>query len=54
MDTDSKLEQYLLLGKKAGGLSAAELIKSALAEAGLFTYGELLELPFTSRVIGMQ
>lgn len=54
MDADSKLEQYLLLGKNAGGLAAADLIKSALAESGLFAYGELLELPCITRVIEMQ
>ncbi|WIA42053.1 hypothetical protein OEZ86_009341 [Tetradesmus obliquus] len=45
MDTEAKLQQYLLLGKSAKGRSMCELITKATAEPGLFTFGELLDLP---------
>lgn len=45
MDVDAKLQQYLLLGKAAKGRGVAELIAKATAEPGLFTFGELLDLP---------
>eukprot|EP00775_Hariotina_reticulata_P005275 gene5275-5510_t len=45
MDSEGKLQQYLLLGKSAKGRTLCELILKATAEPGLFSYGELLDLP---------
>ncbi|KAK9904924.1 hypothetical protein WJX75_005723 [Coccomyxa subellipsoidea] len=41
----SKLEGYLLLAKGARGLALADLIQKVTAEPGIFTFGELLDLP---------
>lgn len=47
----SKIQQFLLLGKSTrGGRAVAELINSATAEPGLFTFGELLDLPAVQEV----
>eukprot|EP00877_Chromochloris_zofingiensis_P010675 jgi/Chrzof1/5861/Cz16g18140.t1 len=45
MESDTKIQQYVLLGKSARGKSIAELITRALAEPGLFGFGEILDLP---------
>lgn len=50
MDAEAKLQQYLLLGKSAKGRSICELIAKATAEPGLFTFGELLDLPSVQEV----
>ena len=50
MDTDSKVEQYLLLARSAKGLALADLISKAVAEPGLFAFGELLSLPSVQEV----
>jgi hypothetical protein len=50
MDAEAKLQQYLLLGKSAKGRSMCELITKATAEPGLFTFGELLDLPTVQEV----
>lgn len=50
MDADAKLQQFLLLGKSAKGRSMCELITKATAEPGLFTFGELLDLPTVQEV----
>lgn len=53
MDVDAKLQQYLLLGKAAKGRGVAELIAKATAEPGLFTFGELLDLPSVQEVCSL-
>ncbi|KAI8469997.1 MAG: hypothetical protein J3K34DRAFT_521680 [Monoraphidium minutum] len=45
MDSDTKIQQYILLGKSARGRALCELIKKATAEPGLFAFGELLDSP---------
>ncbi|BDA49446.1 COP9 signalosome complex subunit 7a [Coccomyxa sp. Obi] len=45
MDNGSKLEGYLLLAKGARGLALADLIQKVTAEPGIFTFGELLDVP---------
>jgi COP9 signalosome complex subunit 7 len=50
MDSDAKLQQYLLLGKSAKGRTLCELILKATAEPGLFSFGELLDLPSVQEV----
>ena len=51
MDAGSKLEGYLLLAKGARGLALADLIQKVTAEPGIFTFGELLDLPNVKEVI---
>ena len=46
----SKLEGYLLLAKGARGLALADLIQKVTAEPGIFTFGELLDLPNVKEV----
>lgn len=43
MDSDIKIQQYLLLAKGARGRALGELIATATAEPGLFAFGELLD-----------
>lgn len=50
MENGSKVEQYLLLAKAARGLGLADLVSKATAEPGLFTFGELLDLPGVKEV----
>ncbi|KAG7672036.1 hypothetical protein Ndes2526B_g07004 [Nannochloris sp. 'desiccata'] len=45
MNSNDKIEQYLLLAKGLRGLALGDLITKATAEPGLFTFGELLMLP---------
>jgi hypothetical protein len=44
MESDAKVQQYILLGKSARGRSLVELICKATAEPGLFGFGEILAL----------
>ncbi len=50
MEGDSKLQQFVLLGKSAKGRALVELINTATAEPGLFAFGELLSLPSVHEV----
>ena len=50
MESDSKIQQYLLLGKSARGRALCELINKATAEPGLFAFGELLDVPNIAEV----
>jgi len=50
MATSDKMEQYLLLAKGMRGLALVDLITKATAEAGLFTFGELLALSAVEEV----
>ena len=50
MDSESKLEQYLLLSKGARGPALAKLIESVTAEAGIFSFGALLDVPSVREV----
>lgn len=43
-------QQFLILGKSARGRALAELINRATAEPGIFTFGELLNLPNVQEV----
>ncbi|GBF99519.1 COP9 signalosome complex subunit [Raphidocelis subcapitata] len=45
MESDAKMQQYLLLAKSARGRALCELINKATAEPGLFAFGELLDTP---------
>jgi hypothetical protein len=51
MNSNDKIEQYLLLAKGLHGLALSNLITKATAEPGLFTFGELLILPQVQQVI---
>lgn len=44
MQTDAKMQQYLLLAKSARGRAAAELVMKATSEPSLYAYGELLDM----------
>ena len=50
MDSESKIQQFLLLGKNARGRSCAEIIAKATSEPGLFAFGELLDMPNVQEV----
>jgi len=50
MNSNDKIEQYLLLAKGLRGLALSDLITKATAEPGLFTFGELLILPQVQQV----
>ncbi|KAF8059698.1 csn7 [Scenedesmus sp. PABB004] len=51
---EGKLQQFLLLGKAAKGRAMCELITRATAEPGLFTFGELLDLPGVQELSGSE
>ena len=42
---ESKIQQYVLLAKGARGRGLLDLISKATSEPGLFTFGELLDVP---------
>ena len=44
MDNESKIEQFCLLAKSAKGLALVDLIKRAIAEPGMFGFGELMHM----------
>jgi hypothetical protein len=46
-------QQFLILGKSARGRALAELINRATAEPGIFTFGELLNLPNVQEVCSL-
>jgi len=46
--------EYLALAKSVKGAAAADLISRALDHAGLYTFGELLEMPNISSLAGTQ
>jgi COP9 signalosome complex subunit 7 len=46
------LEPFLLLAKSARGKAAADLIRRATSEPGLFVFGELLDAPGIKEVCG--
>jgi COP9 signalosome complex subunit 7 len=50
MDSEGKIQQFLLLGKSARGRSCVEIITKATSEPGIFAFGELLELPNVQEV----
>lgn len=50
MESDAKIQQFLLLCKSARGRALCELINKATAEPGLFAFGELLDAPSISEV----
>lgn len=45
MDSESKLEQFILLSKGARGPALAKLIENVTGEAGIFSFGALLDVP---------
>ena len=50
MDSESKLEQFVLLSKGACGPALAKLIEKVTAEAGIFSFGALLDVPSVREV----
>lgn len=50
MESDAKIEQFVLLAGSTRGLALVELIKRATSEPGLFAYGELIDLPAIQEV----
>jgi COP9 signalosome complex subunit 7 len=44
------LEQFVLLAKNVRGRGAAEIVKQATCEPGLFAFGELLDMPSIQEV----
>ena len=51
MDSESKLEQFVLLTKGARGPALAKLIENVTAEAGIFSFGALLDVPSVKEVL---
>jgi hypothetical protein len=49
-DSDTKVQQFLLLAKSVRGRALCELINKATAEPGLFAFGELLDMPNIAEV----
>lgn len=47
---DAKIQQFLLLAKGARGRGLADLIAKAIAEPGIFSFGELLDVPSVAEV----
>ncbi len=45
MQSDAKIEQFVLLASSARGLALVDLIKRATSEPGLFAFGELFDIP---------
>jgi COP9 signalosome complex subunit 7 len=50
MDSESKLEQFVLLARSARGPALAKLIEKVTAEPGVFSFGELLDVPSVKEV----
>lgn len=50
MESDAKIEQFVLLAGSTRGLALVELIKRATSEPGLFAFGELIDLPAIQEV----
>ena len=50
LHTMSTLEPFLLLAKSARGKAAASIIDWATQEAGVFVFGELLDMPGVKEV----
>lgn len=48
----SLVEQFVLLAKNVRGRGAAEIVKQATCEPGLFAFGELLDTPSIYEVSG--
>jgi hypothetical protein len=51
MESDAKIEQFVLLAGSTRGLALVELIKRATSEPGLFAFGELIDLPAIQEVM---
>lgn len=45
MESEAKIQAFLLLGKNLKGRSCAEFIAKATSEPGLYNFGELWDLP---------
>ncbi|KAK9820336.1 hypothetical protein WJX72_009146 [[Myrmecia] bisecta] len=54
MESEAKLEQFLLLAKRAKGLALSKIIEKATSEPGVFTFGELLDLPSVKELRGSE
>ncbi|KAG2485314.1 hypothetical protein HYH03_015987 [Edaphochlamys debaryana] len=52
MDQDSKIQQYVLLGKGARGRGLTDLIAKATADPSVFGFGELLDVPSVKELKG--
>jgi COP9 signalosome complex subunit 7 len=52
--TAPRLEPFLLLAKSARGAGAAKLIEEAVAAPGVFSFGELLDMPNLKDVCAYQ
>jgi hypothetical protein len=50
MESEAKIQQYLLLGKGAKGRAAVDLIHKATSEPGLYAFGEVLDLESIKQV----
>ena len=54
MESEAQLEQFCLLAKSTKGRATAELIQRATSQPGIFTFGELLDMPSVKEVNGLQ
>lgn len=50
MESDQQLEQFVLLAKGTRGRASADLALKATAAPGLFSFGELLDVPSMQEV----
>jgi COP9 signalosome complex subunit 7 len=50
MESEAKIQQYLLLGKGAKGRAAVDMIHKATSEPGLYAFGEILDLESIKQV----
>lgn len=51
-DDGSKMEQFLVLMRTAKGSALGDVVSRAIAEPGLFVFGELVSLPSIQQVKG--
>ena len=50
MESDAQLEQFCILAKGTKGRAIADLIQRATSQPGIFTFGELLDIPNVKEV----
>lgn len=53
MESEAQLEQFCILAKSTKGRAIADLIQKATSQPGIFTFGELLDIPNVKEVCMM-
>ena len=50
MESEAQLEQFCILAKSTKGRAIADFIQKATSQPGIFTFGELLDVPSVKEV----